>query len=370
MTRPTPMAPQTRVREVPELRRARSVPVIVLVMIAGAIAFSPLARAVLPEQFLLDDGHIRSTMTSAFAWNDAVSFQRIADLYRSAGLIDAPAVVAIVNVAIFAAITLRAAGWYRLSRSGLTGLFVLAVSLGCATAYLGQFSKEIVTLAVVAVFVSVPRTPAGEAVAIAAMLLYAWWLRPYWLIIAVLYLSWRLVMLRPALRHPLVLLAGATAAYVALQVAFQLVLGTDLTAPREQVNMFRSAADTGSYIGNPLPGEGPVAVVNALLILLTLLFPVPLLLTGGTTHAITALTLGVLWALLLRWLASSSRETAPWPRQVHPRALQYAALLLAVVCVQAVFEPDYGSALKHLTPLLPLFHAFTPLADLEESDTP
>jgi hypothetical protein len=43
------------------------------------------------------------------------------------------------------------------------------------------------------------------------------------------------------------------------------------------------------------------------------------------------------------------------------RAARASALLVAVVSVQAIFEPDFGSYLKHLTPLMPLFLTLVPL---------
>ena len=45
----------------------------------------------------------------------------------------------------------------------------------------------------------------------------------------------------------------------------------------------------------------------------------------------------------------------------RPRPERAVALLLALVIVQAIFEPDYGSYVKHIVPALPLFLALLPL---------
>ena len=39
-----------------------------------------------------------------------------------------------------------------------------------------------------------------------------------------------------------------------------------------------------------------------------------------------------------------------------------------MVSVQAIFEPDFGSYLKHLTPLMPLFLTLVPLRTRGESE--
>ncbi len=52
--------------------------------------------------------------------------------------------------------------------------------------------------------------------------------------------------------------------------------------------------------------------------------------------------------------------TAPLSERT-PRPERAVALLLALVVVQAIFEPDYGSYVKHMVPVLPLFLALLPL---------
>ena len=56
-----------------------------------------------------------------------------------------------------------------------------------------------------------------------------------------------------------------------------------------------------------------------------------------------------------RYLSAPLQERSPRPERA-------VALLLGLVVVQAIFEPDYGSYLKHLSPMLPLFLALLPLA--------
>jgi len=66
-------------------------------------------------------------------------------------------------------------------------------------------------------------------------------------------------------------------------------------------------------------------------------------------HAVYGLFLITLWSLFLWGVhRGSGLRDLPiaWERG--------CSLALAMVSIQAVFEPDYGSYLRHLTPLLPL----------------
>src|SRR5699024_6096102 len=53
----------------------------------------------------------------------------------------------------------------------------------------------------------------------------------------------------------------------------------------------------------------------------------------------------------------SARSSVRWPRNDARQGAMLRrglALILALGAVQALFEPDYGSALRHFTPLMPL----------------
>ena len=207
------------------------------------------------------------------------------------------------------------------------------------------------------------------------MALYASYMRPYWGIVAVLYVAGRLLL--PRLRGILVPLILVVVAYVGLQLVFNIMLGIPLSYARISVNELRAGINisVGSLIVDFLPDAGALQWLNAFLVFLSLVVPWPLLLGGSPTYVLIAVVLDRPVAARVRQPAPGADRALHRPRPAcrppeaaraplserAPRIERSIALLLALVVVQAIFEPDYGSYVKHLTPALPLFIALLPL---------
>jgi quinol-cytochrome oxidoreductase complex cytochrome b subunit len=123
-----------------------------------------------------------------------------------------------------------------------------------------------------------------------------------------------------------------------------------------------------------LSNNGFSMVPSAVLLLLGLLVPIQLFLSGNAFHILSGAMIAFLWITALAGILRAKHgPRAGAERDIHApkkrdsnrslRATRAAALLLAVVLVQAIFEPDFGSYLKHLTPLLPLFLTLVPLRE-------
>lgn len=333
---------------------------VVLVLIIGtALMLAPAARLVLPEQYLLDDGHLRESMAGRMEGLDSTSFARTAGLYRLLGVSEVPTAAALLGMVLFAAAVIAALGWERIRELSPLGLGVLGVSMALALVYLAQYSKELITLAIGLLVLVAPRSRWGDAMILGACLLYAGTLRPYWVIIAVLFVIWRWALVH--VRRPVLLLLIPVLAYLALTPLFELVLGTDLQSQREWSNQERGPlTPVASIIHSPIPGaRGLLGVASVCLMLVLLVVPLPLLATGSPVHAVSALLITGIWALVLVPIARGRLVGVRSATGV--RAARAAALLLALLLTQALFEPDYGSTLKHLTPLLPLVLALVAL---------
>lgn len=345
-----------------------------LLCLGCALLAALFSRPYLPEQFLRDDAHIRLAVQDP-STTDASSFRAIADLYRTLGLASTPPLAALLGVGVFVLAVFAAIGWEDLGRLGRPGLVMLAGASGIAVVYLGQFSKELITVALAAVVLKLPRTVLGEAGVVLACVGYGLLLRPYWLLIAAGYVLLRLLQRRRA--RPLLLAAAVVAGYGVLAALPTTVLGGGLEAQRQWINAERAGTTVDTLIVGPFPeATGALSVLSVLVVLAMLLIPLPLLASGDPEHMAAALLICAVWALVLRQLlrrgpaaqgtgtgtgTGQPAATAPRFTANAPRA---AALLLAVVCVQALFEPDYGSYLKHLAGLLPLALALIPLRAL------
>lgn len=355
-----------------------------VVAVAGAaVAVASRFRNFLDEKFTLDAIWIQSTLNIPDASLDpADPFRNTAFVYRMLGLADLPDVAAMAAIAVFGVAVLAAVRWSELPHLTPVGLSAITVCYLLALIYLAQYSKEFVSLALVALVLLLPRGRMPEVVLVGAMVGYAIAIRPYWGIVVVLYVVGRILL--PRVRGLIPVLIFVVVTYGCLQVVFNKFLGEALSFSRVAVNSLRADINisVGSLIVDFLPDQVGLQWLNAFLVFLSLLFPWPLILGGSPTYVVMAVVLGFLWGLVAWSILQIQRERAAVRRGPHaqwasraprggvlraflsertPRPERAVALLLALVIVQAIFEPDYGSYVKHMVPALPLVLALLPL---------
>ena len=348
-----------------------------VVALAGlAILVASQIRRFLPDRFLLDGRYIEQTLQMPDGiLQPGDPFRGIALVYRYLGLAHAPNAAAMVALLVFTIGVFSALRWEELARLTPFGLGVVSVSYLLALIYLAQYSKEFVSLGIAVLVLLLPRTRWAELLIVLAMLAYAANMRPYWAIVAGLYVAGRLLL--PRVRGLLPVAALVFAFYVALQIGFNTVLGESLSYPRVSVNQVRADVNdsVGSLIVDVLPDTVLLQSPDAFVMFLSLIAPWPLVLGGSVTYLVMAGVLVVLWGLVAVSIRRLQREraarsgrrddtgrylSAPLAER-SPRPERAVALLLALVVVQAIFEPDYGSYVKHLSPVLPLFLTLLPL---------
>jgi hypothetical protein len=355
----------------------------VVALAGAAVAVASRFRNFLEEKFTLDAIWIQATLNIPDPSLDpADPFRNTALVYRMLGLADLPDVAAMAAIAVFGVALLAGVRWSELSRLTPVGLAAISVCYLLALIYLAQYSKEFVSIVLVALVLLLPRGSIPEVVLVGAMVGYAITIRPYWGIVVVLYVVGRILL--PRVRGLVPVLIFVVATYGCLQVVFNKFLGETLSFSRVAVNGLRADINisVGSLIVDFLPDQVGLQWLNAFLVFLSLLFPWPLILGGSPTYVVMAVVLGFLWGLGAWSILQIQRERAAVRRGRHaqsarralrggalrallsertPRPERAVALLLALVIVQAIFEPDYGSYVKHMVPALPLFLALLPL---------
>ncbi|WP_345752693.1 hypothetical protein [Microbacterium rhizophilus] len=276
------------------------------------------------------------------------SFTPVATIYRMLGMGDAPLLAGLFSFALAAAVVTFTIFRLRPHRIGWpVALYVLAAYLGSAY-YLGQYSKDIFVLPV-AFILLMSRRIWWEIPIIGAMIAYSYWFRDYWFLITVGYVAYRAVTwVQVRVRYLLII--GSLAA-VAIGLGNFLVLGNDPNYFREKVvSVLEANTQLLTIVPLPQPVGGLIDLfVNYWLILVPLALPF----TAGLVYVAVSAVL-----IFLRLLPLSvARSARRWPSVrtldgvIARRAL---SLLCAFAAVQAVFEPDYGSVLRHLMPLLPV----------------
>lgn len=329
------------------------------IVVAGCAAVPLAVRlpAVLPDKYYYDARLIRALADHVpQRIRPDASFRSTAALYGTFGLADRPLLTTVLGLAVFTGALLVAvpAPTVRWHTALLT-----VTCLGPAAVYLTQPSKDAVVLVLsAATLLVLRRRPALWPVG-GLLVLYSCAFRSYWVITAALFAGLWLAMRRG---RSVWALAGLVAfGFVVLGEGYALLRGQSLDAIRALTNDARTSGATDQVTEIPpwvpAPAWVPVGMLNSALTCLVLLIPVPLALLGGGAHLVAA---GFLLWFSARLLVAARRCLAP---AADPGARLAVALLLAFVATQALFVPDFGSYLKHLTPMLPLgLYAFARLS--------
>ncbi|AQQ15082.1 hypothetical protein CGLAU_05555 [Corynebacterium glaucum] len=280
------------------------------------------------------------------------SYRTIANVYTALGLVEKPIAAGLVGVFIAAA----GAAFALVPSKGLRGVFAPVALFGylvLSGAFVGTYTKELIVVSIVAlicVLLSAPSHWSGDLLIVASIMLVAGTFRPYWIFLAMAYIALRIVPLKrlTVITLPALLIAGNLACSIAIFV----LLGQSPDFFRTSVNVDRGAAEAGTMITRFVDGSAePFAgALNNLLVMLTMVFPVPMLLLGSLYYLVNTVLFISLWgfAFLRLFLRKFER-----PVLAH----RLIALLSGFLVSQGLFEPDYGSALRHLTPFIPLILA-------------
>lgn len=338
---------------IPNVRAVWTDLVVLFSVVAGVIIVL-FRNDLLPARFFYDGLFIQALAQGLAPTQNDVAYGNVGLVYRALGLQDEANAASLVGFGIFVAILIfLRVKFAPASPSIMTWLF-LSTSILLGAVYIGYYSKDAILLPFVFAVAACGRKRKFEVLIISSMLLYAGLFRSYWFIIAGLYFGFRLFAKFFSTRKRL--LSAAIAASVLVGLAVSLSLGTTPDHFRVSVNESRAGSeDAGSMIHPFIPSSSlPAGLINVALTLVSLVFPLPLALSGGLYYAVLALYIGALWWMFYR---SVPRIVAGRTNDSSARntfAARTLALVTAVLITQSIFEPDYGSALRHITPLMPL----------------
>ncbi|MGP5930725.1 polysaccharide biosynthesis tyrosine autokinase [Corynebacterium glyciniphilum] len=348
-------------------------PLLVAVLLgAVAVVVGLVARATITGRFGgfgNDAGTIREIMTSPFSAMDLGygSYSVIAQFYTALGMEDAPTAASVFGAVIGATalgIVLVRVGGVHAGRISLVLALAAPVLIGL---YQATYTKEILISLGMIVIVLMPMNLAGEVVVVAALALLGTEYRTYWSIVAVIYVVLRLLLARRAT------VSGRRIAATPWRVLRILALLSALAGlavwigTGDPADYFRTAVNegearqavTGSIIGRFIELPEPLGgVVNVVLTTMFFIVPLPMAAKFSPYY----LVIGILFALI--WISAVAAATAAGRAHGSDRHLipprdrrmmaRFAAVPLSFLVVQGLFEPDWGSALRHATPMVPL----------------
>jgi len=322
---------------------------ILLSILLGGFIFVVAGRSILPPRYSLDQQKIQWIAQRRVSFREDESFQLVGELYRVLGLANHPTAAGVMGYLMYAAALTIAIGSPTKHQFHGADWTAIALSVSFGAVYMGTYSKDVFLLPIVYAFL-LSKNTLSHAATVTAVAGYASLFRSYWFLVLGI-----AVVLRFAYsgRRPyLVIPASVLSTYVALAVIFEYRLGVELDTYRNVVNSMRlGSIDVGSTISPLLPVRGLAGgVLNTALTLITFALPLPLVLAGGAFYAAISVSLATIWGLFLRAairlrkLADKDATSTAW----------IVGLVLALAVVQSIFEPDYGSYVRHLTPITPL----------------
>lgn len=319
---------------------------LVAALIVGVILVL-LRDVVLPARFSYDARGIQAIGQGRLRVVDP-AYESVAAVYRALGLVDNATLASLLG--FLAAFAVLAVAGRRLLRPDAPPsamiLFLSAVLLSAV--YLGTYSKDVFVLPIVLLAV----LPGGRwrwpVLTGGAIVAYALTFRTYWFVVLAVWLALQVVLIKRP--KPAWLGAALLVGAVLIAAGAGIALGGSADSIRASSNEYRiGSTDASSLISPFIPGGTFLTgVLNAPLLLLALLVPIPLVLKGGAYFLVLAAAITAFW---VRTVVAAQRSVRARPGSGERSC---TALLLAFVVVQALFEPDYGSALRHLTPLLPI----------------
>jgi hypothetical protein len=234
--------------------------------------------------------------------------------------------------------------------------------MALSAVYLAQYSKDSIALLLSGIVILTGRTRRGGWCLVLAVIAYAVLFRTYWFGVLLLYFVY-LTLLRH-LTYVRALLAGVFVGIGALAVAIQIQFGQHVDVFRVTVNATQArATDVHSLISPVISGGSAiVSYLNSVITFFTLSVPVPLLTHGGIIYLLAgAVVIFVTVRVIDAARSLDSRASKDDADVLQGR--RYLSLVLSFWTTQAVYVPDYGSSVKHLTPVLTLVVATLAITD-------
>lgn len=334
---------ELRRRRVLDLRASQ---LVWLCVIAAMACVSAMKGHVLPAKLFLDAATIHEYMRGGGVsdWQIGASYPNTGKLYMLLHLRSVLTVTTVQTVVVCVLFwrylkRIRVVSW---TDAAIIWLFGAACSI-----YLTQFSKDFFTFLLCAGFVECCSSRKKLMAWTAVALLYAMMFRSYWFLVICGF--WAFYVVAWWLRSPLALLAAFASMLLALAIAFEVILGVPLDHFRQTINMDRIGSINAQTLIPAYVHGGSISTqwFNAMIVAGSFLLPLPLVLLGDVYHATLACVLlfvSVKMLSAVRRAVSGGMGRDGWA---------CASLLLAFLLIQSVFEPDYGSAVRHLCGLAP-----------------
>ena len=305
--------------------------------------------AVFPARFSYDALRIQQLAQGRIDPLGDPSYGLVGKLYSLLHLQDSPMLAGLFGYGLATAVLLMVRSRMSTQETSHLELLLVMVLPFLNAAFFGTYSKDVFVLPIVLLVLNPSRRWQAELATMASMATYGAFFRSYWLIVVVVYVCFRLRL--PHIRRLRSILVTSWLGLMGAGLAIWVMFGISPDHFRVIVNASRiGVEDTATMITRFIEAPEPVGgLLNNLITQVSLLIPWRLLTIGGAYYLVLALVIMTFWFAFYsgarRWILSDIRG-------VDVVVSRSVAIVCAFQVVQSIFEPDYGSYLRHLTPML------------------
>lgn len=314
--------------------------------------FAVVKENVFPIYYFWDANTINSFMMSNSPLTVGDSYASTAFFYNlfdvSRDSVVFPLVSALIIIANYYYILMKSSA----ERITLLEFLVYLYCMLLSVVYMTLLSKDFIVLLFILPFLPLAKKGVlGLLVWSLMALFYAVYFRTYWVLMLAMF--WFFYFAIGFFRRPLTILLLGFLVLFGLAIVFKVAMGVDVDNFRTIVNDVRldnANENARTMITSVIPGGGfVVSWLNVCLTWVFMMCPVPLLLSFSPFYIIISFFIMLLWFKF--WKSVKIEMTNGGDKQL--RAI--LALIISFTALQSVFEPDYGSYVRHLSPFYPLF---------------
>lgn len=269
------------------------------------------------------------------------SFENTAAFFRILGL-DRYILLPVLTIILYTVSIAKLFKSYGIQKIQFKQYLLISIYSAIAMVYMSTYSKELV-LFILVIFSFIFLEKKHLLVWTIIVLVYAFFFRTYWFLVIGLFWGLKLFYIR----SPYKLLLSLIVVFTVMALMFEQLLNTPLSTIREAMNLDRTSDIAKTMIINYIEGDSAILQgANASLTFILLMFPIPLLAFLQPFYMILFILISHLFISFFRFVSKNSKNN---------KFENIFALIISLITIQSLFEPDYGSFLKHLAPLFPLF---------------
>lgn len=319
---------------------------------ALSFIFVILGSPGIPDKYFIDSQIISNIASGSLDWQG--SFKLIAELYNVLGLTSEPIWAAVFTLVCFYVVF--GLNYFRFAPDHMDRSHKFAVLLTHAlgTVYFGQMTKELIMLVAPFVLWLILRQRNFSTINYLSPIIIAVFIglffRPYWMIVGFLYFTIITVLFYSKALRPVIVGATLFVSLMTITYFYQESIRGTFAQLRDATNGFRLGSENAlTMIPNYYQGNSPVdSVMNSLIILVLLFMPIPLFLGLNPSHFLFGMVISIFWYQVLKSVRYFGRGIPGGAELI------IVSFVLSLIATQSLFEPDYGSYLKHLAPFLPV----------------